>query len=78
MPLVNPDSVGLEMLLYLLCNLQSAFSASVQSIKFLESGFLNTSGDQIWTACTELCLTLNGVCVLLPKFLRERIRDQVS
>jgi hypothetical protein len=63
---------------YICCNLQSAFAASVQSIKFLESGFLNTWGDQIWTARTELCLTFNGVCVLFPKFLRERIRDQVS
>ncbi len=36
-------------------------------------------GDQIWTTgCTELCLTFNGVCVLFPKFLREKIRGQVS
>jgi hypothetical protein len=77
-PLVNPDSVGAGDALTSVATCNLHFQHWCTAFKFLESGFLNTLEIKFGLLVLSCVFTLNGLlCVLFPKFLREKIRDQV-
>jgi hypothetical protein len=69
---------GLEMLLHLLQLAICIFSIGAQPSNLWSLVFWTLGRSNLDCLYTELCLTFNGLlCVLFPKFLREKIRDQV-